>query len=173
MLEVTEQLDCHCSSEAHAHEEEEPPACVADQFTDGMDEAATDALACSETDLDTTSCTEAELAEIDAFRLAHCGGDAHPHDHCHEAPPTCLTELDGISTDDHEQFDMILCADTLDTSTCSEADMLEVTEQLDCHCSSEAHAHEEEEPPECVHEQVVSAVEEAAIDALACSETDL
>ena len=68
---------------------------------------------------------------------------------CEETPPTCLTELAAIPLDDHDTYDAVLCAETLDTSTCSADDMLEVAEQLECHCS-EDHDHGEEAPGRAV-----------------------
>jgi hypothetical protein len=72
-----------------------------------------------------------------ADQPAGVGAD-HAHAHCDETPPTCLTELAAISADaDHDAFDAVLCAEALDTSTCSADDMLEVAEQLECHCGGD------------------------------------
>jgi hypothetical protein len=91
----------------------------------------------------TTTCSAEELAEIEEQRGEHCGGGGqtladHAHAHCDETPPTCLTELAAISADaDHDAFDAVLCADALDTSTCTDEEQLEVAEQLECHCGGD------------------------------------
>ena len=64
-----------------------------------------------------------------------CMGMGHDHSYCEETPPECLTELADIPLDNHMEYMTVLCAETLDTSTCS-ADVIEfeVAQQLECHC---------------------------------------
>jgi hypothetical protein len=132
MLEVAEQLECHCGG-AHAHCDEAPPACLTElaAIPDGDDDAF-DAALCAET-LDTSTCSADDLLEVAEQLACHCGGgDSHDHDHDHdhaeEELPACLAEqVEAV-------MDGLLCGGALDTSTCSPDDLAELTEQQGEHC---------------------------------------